>query len=103
MNLSTASINIPSKFNVGKNFPNPFNASTEIVLSIDRVRHVELNIYDLIGNKIVNITNHVYSPGQYKVKWDGKNSHGNNLSSGVYIYTIISDEYIKSDRMILLK
>ena len=103
VDLSTAAINIPSKFNVGKNFPNPFNASTEIVLSIDRVRHVELNIYDLIGNKIVNITNHVYSPGQYKVKWDGKNSHGNNLSSGVYIYTVISNEYIKSDRMILLK
>ena len=103
INLSHTAFDIPSKFNVGENFPNPFNASTEIILSIDRVRHVEFNIYDLIGNKIVNLANQVYSPGQYKVRWNGKNSYGNNLSSGVYIYTVISDNYIKSDRMILLK
>ncbi len=103
INLSHTAFDIPSKFNVGENFPNPFNASTEIILSIDRVRHVEFNIYDLIGNKIVNLANQVYSPGQYKVRWNGKNSYGNNLSSGVYVYTVISDNYIKSDRMILLK
>ena len=101
--LSNISKDIPSKISVGKNFPNPFNASTEILFSIDRVRHVELSIYDLIGNKITNLINDIYRPGHYSVRWNGTNRYGNNLSSGVYIYTIISDDYTHSGRMILLK
>ncbi len=93
----------PSQISLGKNFPNPFNMSTEILFIIDKERPVQLFIHDLIGNKITDLVKDTYAPGQYRVKWNGTNQYGNHVSSGIYIFTIVSHDYKKSGRMILLK
>ena len=94
---------LPINMKLGGNYPNPFNISTEIFFSIDKQRPIKLSIHDLIGNKVIDLIKDTYSPGQYKVKWDSKNDHGNYVSSGIYIYTITSNDYHQSKRMILLK
>ena len=93
----------PSQISLGKNFPNPFNMSTEIFFTIDKERPVQLFVHDLIGNKITDLVNDTYAPGQYRVQWNGTNQYGNHVSSGIYIYTIISNDHKESGRMILLK
>ena len=93
----------PSQISLGKNFPNPFNMSTEIFFTIDKERSVQLLVHDLIGNKITDLVNDTYAPGQHSVKWNGTNQYGNHVSSGIYIYTIISNAHKESGRMILLK
>ena len=93
----------PSQISLGKNFPNPFNMSTEIFFTIDKERPVQLFVHDLIGNKITELVNNTYNPGQYRVQWNGTNQYGNHVSSGIYIYTIISNDHKESGRMILLK
>ena len=93
----------PSQISLGKNFPNPFNMSTEIFFTIDKERSVQLLVHDLIGNKITDLVNDTYAPGQHSVQWNGTNQYGNHVSSGIYIYTIISNAYKESGRMILLK
>ena len=93
----------PSQISLGKNFPNPFNMSTEIYFTIDKERSVQLLVHDLIGNKITDLVNDTYAPGQHSVQWNGTNQYGNHVSSGIYIYTIISNAHKESGRMILLK
>ena len=79
----------PSQISLGKNFPNPFNMSTEIFFTIDKERPVQLFVHDLIGNKITDLVNDTYAPGQYRVQWNGTNQYGNHVSSGIYIYYYI--------------
>ena len=104
IDLSTTGVNDhPSQISLGKNFPNPFNMSTEISFTIDKERTVQLFIYDLIGNKIAELVKDTFIPGQHRIRWNGTNQYGNDVSSGIYIYTIVSNDHKESRRMILIK
>ena len=104
IDLSTTGVNDhPSQISLGKNFPNPFNMSTEISFIVDKERTVQLFIYDLIGNKIAELVKDTFIPGQHRIRWNGTNQYGNDVSSGIYIYTIVSNDHKESRRMILIK
>ena len=104
IDLSTTGVNdYPSQISLGKNFPNPFNMSTEISFTVDKERTVQLFIYDLIGNKIAELVKDTFLPGQHRIRWNGTNQYGNDVSSGIYIYTIVSNDHKESRRMILIK
>lgn len=89
---------IPEEIELYQNYPNPFNPSTIIEYSIDKYSYVNLNIYDILGNKITELVDKSQSPGNYKYTFDGK-----NLSSGVYIVQLKAGNNIKAMKMILLK
>ena len=88
---------------MGRNFPNPLNSSTEISFSVQNKSFIELSIYDITGNKIIDLVQKNYQPGQHKVRWNGLNQNGNEVSSGMYIYTMISNQNKSSLPMILIK
>jgi len=85
------------------NYPNPFNPNTNISYSIPRESPVKIIIYDLLGREISRIVDEVKTEGLYKVQWDGRNTYGLNVSSGVYIYRLITDIYSYSRKMVLLR
>ena len=101
--LSTNETNFEQPFRLGRNFPNPFNSSTEISFSVQNKSFIELSIYDITGNKIIDLVQKNYQPGQHKVRWNGLNQNGNEVSSGMYIYTMISNQNKSSLPMILIK
>ncbi|MEC7745513.1 MAG: T9SS type A sorting domain-containing protein, partial [Candidatus Neomarinimicrobiota bacterium] len=101
--LAVESQDLPSEINLGNNFPNPFNMSTEIFFSLGKQRPIQLSVYDILGNKIIDLANDTHQPGEHRVHWNGTNHYGSPVSSGVYIYSLISNNYKKSGRMILLK
>ena len=101
--LSNHETNFEQPFSLGGNFPNPFNSSTEISFSVQNKTFIQLIIYDLTGNKIIDLVQKNYQPGQHKVRWNGLNQNGNEVSSGMYIYTMISDQNKSSLPMILIK
>ena len=88
---------------MGRNFPNPFNSSTEISFSVQNQTFIQLSIYDITANKIIDLVQKNYQPGQHKVRWNGLNQNGNEVSSGMYIYTMISNQNKSSLPMILIK
>ena len=90
--------NIPSEFGLAQNYPNPFNARTTIVYSLPQESDVEIAVYDITGSKIETIINCRQSPGEYKLDWNSK-----NLPSGVYFYKIIANDFIATNKMVLLK
>ena len=94
---------IQNKFSLSQNFPNPFNPSTTIRYTIPNLKKylnsiVQLKVYDLMGNKIVQLIKERKAPGEYIIEFDGS-----NLSSGIYYYTLTMDNFVKTKKMVLLK
>jgi hypothetical protein len=84
--------NIPNCFTLSQNYPNPFNPTTTISFSLPgetgETQHLILEIYDLRGRLVKKLVDGEYYPGQYKVIWTGMNNLGQQVSSGIYLYTI---------------
>ena len=64
---------------------------------------VTINIFDIKGHKIKTIVDDTFYPGSHDTNWDGKNIYGEMVSSGIYFYSIISNDYIETKSMIYLK
>ena len=92
---------IPVKYQLFQNFPNPFNPSTKIKFSIPNgvVGQTFLSVYDVLGREVATLVNEKLQPGSYEVEWNGS-----NYTSGVYFYRlVIGGKIINSKKMILLK
>lgn len=90
-------------FQLYQNYPNPFNPSTNIHVSISRENGVKLNIYDIDGRLIRNLINENLSKGDYYFVWNGKDNKGKNVSSGVYFYSLNTNGFVITKKMLLLK
>jgi len=81
-----------------RNYPNPFNPSTNIKFDIPKSSDVKLIIYDIAGREITKLVNEMLNAGSYEVSWDAS-----NYTSGVYFYKLISENYIDTKKMVLIK
>ena len=88
----------PYEFNLMQNYPNPFNIYTNIKFQIPNDSKVEINIYDILGNKVLSKNFGLIKKGIYIYKVEGK-----DLSSGLYFYRMEADNFINSKKFILLK
>ncbi|MHC1737095.1 MAG: endonuclease [Ignavibacteriaceae bacterium] len=88
----------PLEFELHQNYPNPFNPSTVITYQLPRNSEVKLKIFDILGNEIKTIVSETQLPGNYSVEFNG-----DNLPSGVYFYTIFTNEFTSTKRMSLIK
>lgn len=88
----------PEYYSLLQNYPNPFNPSTKIQYSISSNQIVQLKIYDVLGKEITTLVYKEQSAGTYQVNFEG-----NNLTSGIYFYTIIAGDYTETKSMLLMK
>ena len=95
--------NIPKEFYLSQNYPNPFNPITTIEFSIPEEGSVSLVIYDVLGNEVAMLVNENLQAGSYKTEFDSHSGECRNLVSGVYFYTLKTENFIQSKKMILLK
>jgi|GEM_PF-6557110 len=103
-NISTSSKNnLPENYQLFQNYPNPFNSSTTIKFRTMVPERYILKIYDVLGNEIVELLNKNISSGEHKIVWDGKNSSGNNVASGIYFYRLFFGNQGVSKKMVLVK
>ncbi len=86
--VNSQSTEVPSSFLLKQNFPNPFNGETNIIYSLPENRKVELTVYDILGTEIITLVNDFQAAGEYNVTWNGKNSYGAPMPSGIYFYRI---------------
>ena len=91
------------EYNLLKNYPNPFNPSTTINFTITDATQVSLKIYNISGKEITNLVDGFYSTGNYDIKWNAKDSFGNDLPSGIYIYQLNTNHGILSNTMVLMR
>lgn len=79
-------------------FPNPFNPTTNFTFNLKNSGKVNLSIYDVRGRLVKNLVNSFKSAGKYTVSFDG-----HHLSSGIYFYRFETDNYMKIDKLMLIK
>ena len=95
---------LPMDFYISENYPNPFNPTTSIDFGIPSDLNVQINIYNIIGQQVVSIDQGLLNPGAYTVTWNGKDTFGNFVPSGVYFYEIKAGEkFQRIKKMTLLK
>ena len=94
----------PKTITLFQNYPNPFNPLTTIEYHLKQNAEIELSIYNLVGQKVINPVNQNQLAGTHSINWNGLDENGLPVSSGMYIYQLKSNgRLIKSRKMILLK
>jgi len=94
--------NFPQKYYLGKNYPNPFNSSTNIPFYIENKSDVEISIYNSQGKHVDTLVHNIFETGQYNIEWDGKNHQNSVQSSGIYFYKLKADGKILFTRKLIL-
>jgi len=101
--IEPISTEIPERFELFQNFPNPFNPETKIRFNIPAFvettrRVVSLRIYDVLGKEIAVLVNEDLKPGIYEIDWNAE-----NIPSGVYFYSLITNNFTQTKKMVVLK
>jgi len=92
----------PRKFSLS-NYPNPFNPATTINFFLENKTFVEIEIFNLLGQKIISLANQEFESGEHNLLWNGTDSFGKKVSSGLYLYRIKTENNILINKMLLVK
>lgn len=94
----------PVSYSLKQNFPNPFNPNTQISFVLPQEENVTVSVFNVKGQLVNTLFNGVGKFGQNKVVWNGTNSKGNSVSSGIYFYKLQTESGFKqTKKMLLLK
>ncbi len=92
-----------NSFTLLQNYPNPFNPSTTIEYSLIQPSAVRIEIFNIMGQLVMQVEREHQAAGEYSVRWDGRDHSGRMLASGVYIYQLTSRGVTESKRLLLLR
>ena len=102
--VSKGDNNTLSEFQLGDNYPNPFNPGTHIPFTLHSPAEVKITIFDINGRIIKELNNGTYQTGNHSVYWNGKNQNNQLQSSGIYFCQMIVDfKFKQTKRLVLLK
>jgi hypothetical protein len=102
--VSKGDNNTLSEFQLGYNYPNPFNPGTHIPFTLHSPAEVKITIFDINGRIIKELNNGTYQTGNHSVYWNGKNQNNQLQSSGIYFCQMIVDfKFKQTKRLVLLK
>ena len=96
-------LNYPNEYMLIQNYPNPFNPNTKINFFIPEKNNIDINIYNIRGDKIKNLFNGDIETGYHSINWDGKNDNGNKLPSGVYFLKLNYDNKFITSKLVKMK
>jgi hypothetical protein len=83
----------PLTYALGQNYPNPFNPTTRIAFTLPIASQVELIVYDVLGRQVKTLVNEVQHAGEHFVQWNGTDSFGTSVSSGVYFVRMTAGDF----------
>mgnify|MGYP001212484178 CR=1 FL=1 len=94
---------IPNRYALGQNYPNPFNPSTTIQFELPEESYTQIAIYDLLGRELIQLVNEIYTAGYHQVIWNGKDSFDRTIPSGMYLYRMETNGFIRTRKLVFLK
>lgn len=95
---------LPESFVLHQNYPNPFNAETRMQFEIIKAKaNVKLTIYDVLGREVITLVEGEFTQGRYSVAWNGRDSKGMSLASGVFFYRLQVGSQTQTKKMLLLR
>ena len=94
---------IPEDFEFPPNYPNPFNPETTIPFAVPDIVYVSIEIYDVLGQRVRTLVDDEMPAGNHSVMWNGRDDAGRGVASGVYLYRIISGEFVSQRKLMLVR
>ncbi len=98
LNIGEEESIFPNGFNLSQNYPNPFNAQTTIWYTLIKESNIKIEIYDLLGKKLMTLKEGMESPGSHAIVWDA-----NDYPSGIYFCRLTTKSGSQARKMVLLK
>jgi len=86
-----------------QNYPNPFNPQTTITFSVKERGLVSLKIYNVAGQLVRTLAREELAAGAHTKVWDGRDDAGQRVSSGVYYYKLVANNFSQTKKMVVLK
>lgn len=94
---------LPTEFALEQNYPNPFNPSTEINFALPTDAFVELSVFNILGQNVATLVAGDLPAGEHFIRWNGTDSDGGSVASGIYFYRITAENFSATKKMLLLK
>jgi len=94
---------IPSAYILLPNYPNPFNPNTTIEFGLPSPSHVSLEIYNVLGQKVITLIDRNLPAGYHSTQWNSTDDNGNPVATGIYLYKLTAGEFTETKKMILIK
>jgi len=94
---------LPEKFALNQNYPNPFNPNTVIRFALPENSWVKVEVFNILGQKITTLVDEFLTAGFKETGWDGTDSKGTDVASGIYFYKIRANDFTDIKKMVLLK
>jgi len=94
---------LPASFALHQNYPNPFNPSTTLRFDLPVATDIHIVVYDLLGQEVVRLVEQRMEAGYHQLVWNGRDRRGRELPTGMYIVLMMTPEYRKSVKLVLLK
>lgn len=101
--VDTKNTLLPTTTELIGNYPNPFNPSTTIAFQLHKPAKVEIEVYNILGQKVATVIDKFYNAGIYKIKWDATNDYGGRLTSGIYLYRLKAGKVTQVKKLLLLR
>ena len=92
------SVPLPGAFSLGDAYPNPFNPVTSINFAVPVESDISIQVYNIQGRVIETLVHDIMEAGYHTVTW-----HADDHSSGIYFVKMISGEYVKTQKLMLVK
>ena len=96
-------LSVPVVYALHQNYPNPFNPVTTLQYDIPEDALVNITIYDMMGRVVSNLVSSQQNAGYKSVQWNATNNTGQQVSAGLYLYSIEAGEFRQTKKMVLLK
>ncbi|MBI5215028.1 MAG: T9SS type A sorting domain-containing protein [Ignavibacteriae bacterium] len=94
---------MPKEFSLSQNYPNPFNPSTQFVVGVPQASHVDVGVYNILGQKVATLVNEDRDAGFHTVVWNSTLENGMLASSGVYFVKMNAGEFSAVKKIVLMK
>ncbi len=101
--LTTDGNTVPGSFSLSQNYPNPFNPTTSISFNLPTSGHVELTVFNILGQQVATLVNGSLTAGQHEATWNGSDDSGDAVGSGIYFYRLVASNVTETKKMVLMK
>ena len=93
----------PTDFSLSQNYPNPFNAGTVINISVLEAGNVNLEIFNVLGQKVATLYNSSLSAGSHSFSWNSLGDNNQQVSTGMYFYRLTVGDQVATKKMVMIK
>ena len=101
--IEDEAVALPTYTRLGDNYPNPFNPKTSINFALANSGAVQLEVFNILGQKVRTLVDGQMAAGNHTITWDSCDENGGVVASGAYFYRLTTDDYSSTKKMLLMK